>query len=94
MLNVELTADARPVLDAVNCLAPVTPILRSSKVAIESTVALVVVPLSVPVPEESVIVTEATVETGLPKISLTATVMEGVIVTPGAASVGCCLNTS
>ena len=52
-----LTADVNPLLAAVSCFEPATLMLRSLNVATPETVACVKVPLSVPAPDESDIVT-------------------------------------
>ena len=81
-----------PLHVAVNCLVPTKLMLRLLKVATPlGLVACDVVPDSVPVPELSVIATEAP-ETAAPIRSVTVAVTGGAIEVVAAASVGCCPN--
>jgi hypothetical protein len=96
MLKELPVAGVRLPLDAVNCLAPVTLILRSLNVASpEALVICVVVPSRVPVPLLNVIVIGMFGSvTLLLLLSCNCTVTAGVMVCSTTVSVGCCEKTT
>ena len=91
-----LKAELKPVLDAVKFFKPLRLMVRSAKVAKPPpSVAMFVVPLSVPKPLVKAIVTVTPrLGTLLPKLSFNWTLTEGAITAPAVASVGCCTKTT
>jgi len=91
-----LTADVRPLCEAVMFFVPLAVILRSSNVARpEASVVRGVVPLREPVPVETVISTERPeVSTSLLYASWTWTVIAGEMANPAVVVDGCCIKTS
>ena len=92
IVNALLTADVNEALVAVNCFDPTRLMLRSLNVARPLTsVACVVVPLSVPVPLVKATETSTPeLRTSLSYTSLNCTVTDGEMVAPADALVGCC----
>ena len=89
-----LVADERPVLEAFSFLVPRRSMLTSSNVASPAAfVSLVVVPLSVPLPEVMLKDTETPAwATSRSQKSLSWTVTGGLMVEPAAVLVGCWTN--
>lgn len=96
IVNTLLAMEVSPGLDAVRFLFPMRLMLRSSNVARPSLlVERLRVPLSVPVPDDSAIVTVIPATgTILSSESRTCTVIAGARVAPAAAVVGCWRKTS
>src|SRR6266516_4247626 len=86
-----LWAELKPALEAVTCFEPLKSMLKSAKVAKPpASVALVVVPLSVPEPVvKAIVMVIPALATLFPKASFNRAVTAGAMATPAVASVGC-----
>src|ERR1700690_4106101 len=91
-----LIAGVSPALDAVSCFVPTRLMLKSLNVATpEALVSCAVVPPSVPVPVESVIVIDTQGDgTLFFSASRSLTVIAGVMIVPAVSLVGCWMNTN